>query len=224
MNQYMISASVICANPTNLEADLRLLDKAAVDYLHIDIMDGVFVPRYGMYPEQVKAIAELTDIPMDVHMMVKDPEPYIEILADSGATLYSVQVGDNPHLHRTVQRIKETGMKIGLAFNIHSNFDTLAYLLDEVDLILLMAINPGILGHSIWPGVFEKIREVKKIIDNHGKEILIQIDGGVTPESGPLMVEAGANLLVCGTGTIFRPHEAPVDVKVEEFRKLMASA
>ena len=113
MNQYMISASVICANPTNLEADLRLLDKAAVDYLHIDIMDGVFVPRYGMYPEQVKAIAELTDIPMDVHMMVKDPEPYSEILADSGATLYSVQVGDNPHLHRTVQRIKETGMQIG---------------------------------------------------------------------------------------------------------------
>jgi ribulose-phosphate 3-epimerase len=220
----MISASVICANPTNLEADLRLLDKAAVDYLHIDIMDGVFVPRYGMYPEQVKAIAELTDIPMDVHMMVKDPEPYIEILAESGAALYSVQVGGNPHLHRTVQRIKGTGMKVGLAFNIHSNFDTLAYLLDEVDLILLMAINPGILGHSIWPGVFEKIREVKKIVDNHGKEILIQIDGGVTPESAPLMVEAGANLLVCGTGTIFRPHEAPVDVKVEEFRKLMASA
>ena len=224
MNQYMNSASVICANPTNLEADLRLLDKAAVDYLHIDIMDGVFVPRYGMYPEQVKAIAELTDIPMDVHMMVKDPEPYIEILAASGATLYSVQVGDNPHLHRTVQRIKETGMKIGLAFNIHSNFDTLAYLLDEVDLILLMAINPGILGQSIWPGVYEKIREVKKIVEKHGNETLIQIDGGVTTESAPLMVEAGANLLVCGTGTIFRPHEAPVDVKVEEFRKLMASA
>lgn len=216
-----LAASIICGNPFNLEADIAALEKGNVNYIHFDVMDGVFVPRYGLFPEYLKAIRSVTTIPIEVHMMVENPEPYIQDFVDAGATMLTPHIEPLVHAHRTVMRIKNSGVKVGLALNPGTSLSCLDYVLDELDLVMLMAINPGIVGHRLIPGTMAKIVDMRKRIDTIGKDIFLEIDGGVTPESGIAMVTAGANMLVCGTGTIFQP-PATLEDRMRDFRATLA--
>lgn len=212
-----LAASIICGNPSNLDADLKALEKGGIDYIHFDVMDGVFVPRFGLFPEYLKAIRAKTDIPIEVHMMVQDPEPYIQDFVNAGANILTPHIEPLHHPHRTMMRIKQAGVQAGFALNPGTSLSVLDYLLEDLDLVMLMAINPGIVGHKLIPRTLEKIADLRKRIDATGKDILLEIDGGVTPESGIKMVQAGANMLVCGTGTIFQP-PARLEDKIAEFR------
>ena len=197
------------------------LEKGGIDSIHFDVMDGVFVPRYGLFPEYLKAIRSKTDLPIEVHMMVQDPEPYINDFVDAGATVLTPHIEPMQHVHRTVKRIKDAGVQAGLALNYGTSLSMLDYILEELDIVMLMAINPGIVGHKLIPGTMRRIADLRKRINELGKDILIEIDGGVTPESGVQMKRAGANILVCGTGTIFQP-PASLEDKIVEFRSTLS--
>ena len=213
--KFEISASLICADPLNLEKTIIEIEKSNIDYIHIDIMDGVFVPRYGLYPEILFSIKKITKIPMDVHMMVQNPEPYIEIFAKAGANIFYVHVENNNNLHRTLKLIEKSGMKVGVILNLATPLSVLDYILEDIEYIMLMGINPGIVGHKIIPQIYRKISDVKKKIE--GTNIKIMIDGGVTPETSPNMIKAGANILVCGTSSIFKPHEGTLEETTKKY-------
>ncbi len=218
MMPYQLAASLVCADMMQLGREIKLLEKARIGYIHFDVMDGVFVPRYGLHPEILQALRKITLLPVDVHLMVTDPEPYIEIFAASGATIITVHVEACAHLHRTLYKIKKTGVKAGVALNPATPLSVLDYLWDDIDLVMLMAINPGIVGHKLIPGAMQKIKDLKEKIG--GRKIIIEIDGGVTTQSAPLMIRAGAHLLVCGSSTIFRP-DANVLKKTKELHNML---
>lgn len=215
---YYLAASLICADTLDLKEQIKLLEKGGADYIHFDVMDGVFVPRYGLHPEMLEAIKSISYIPIDVHMMVANPEPYITEFARVGADIFVVHAESCQHLHRTVKMIKEAGMKPGVALNPATPLSVLDYVIDDLEWIMLMAINPGIVGHKLIPNMIAKIAELKQKIGTRQKPI-IAIDGGVTFESAPKMMAAGAKAFVCGSSTIFKPKEAPVDQKLKEFKK-----
>ena len=216
----LVAASLICSNPLNLEADINELIIGEVDYIHFDVMDGQFVPRYGLYPEILTYLKKQTDIPVDVHMMVDNPEDYIEDFKNAGATYYNFHIEATNHAHRIVKKIGNAGMLPGVALNPATPLSTLDYLISDIKMVVLMAINPGIVGHKLIPNMIDKIKELRKFADDKGnKDLLIEIDGGVTFESGKVMIEAGANVLVCGTGTIYRPHEDTISNKIAAFRE-----
>ena len=199
----LLSASLICADILNLQKEVGLLEQGRSDFLHCDVMDGVFVPRYGLHPEFLQAVHALTSVPVDVHLMVHNAEPYIPVFAEVGAEIITVHVEGNLHLERTLGLIRKCGKKVGVALNAATKLDVLDYVLDEVDWVLIMGINPGILGDRLWPFAVRKIAELRmKLADRTRPKI--QVDGGVTFESAPQMIRAGADMLVCGSATIFR--------------------
>ena len=213
--KFEITASLICGDPLNLERSVRDIIGADIDMIHFDVMDGVCVPRFGLYPEILVGVRNLTDLPVDVHMMVTNPEPYIETYAKAGATIFYVQAENNINLHRILNAIKDSGMKPGVVLNMATPLCVLDYILTDIDYLMLMAINPGIVGHTIIDTIYSKIRDVKTLIG--GRAIKIVIDGGVTSESSATMVRAGADVLVCGSSTIFRPGEAPLPELTKKF-------
>jgi ribulose-phosphate 3-epimerase len=216
--KYQLSASLICANHINFEKDIRLLEKGGIDYIHFDVMDGNFVPRYGLYPELLKSIKNISKLPIDVHMMSEEPARYVKGFAEAGAEIIAVHAESCKHLHHTLKLIKDSGVKAGVVLNYATPLNTLDYVLDYVDMVELMAINPGIVGHKIIPEIYKKISELRKRLDATGKEIIIMIDGGVNPDTAADMIKAGADILVCGTSAIFKPDIA-VNEKIKEFRE-----
>jgi len=217
--KYQLSASLICADPLDLANEVKKLE-GQIDYLHFDLMDGNFVPRYGLYPEILSAIKKVSKIPVDVHMMSEEPERYIDLLAKAGADIVCVHVEACRHLHRTIKLIKDAGLKVGVALNYATPLNILDYILDDIDLIMLMAINPGIVGHKLIPGAIRKINDLKNKLTAAGQEKIIEIDGGVSPESAAEMIKAGANILVCGTSAIFKV-DRPVNEVIKEFREII---
>jgi ribulose-phosphate 3-epimerase len=217
MKKYKLSASLICANHANLEKDIKLLKKGKIDYIHFDVMDGIFVPRYGLYPELLKGIKSISNIPIDVHMMTEEPARYINEFSEAGADIIAVHAEACKHLHYTLKLIKDSGAKSGVVLNYATPLSVLDYILDYVDMVELMAINPGIVGHKIIPEFFAKISDLKNKIEKSGKDIFIEIDGGVNLETAPKMINYGADVLVCGTSAIFKPDKS-VDKKIKEFR------
>ena len=216
----LVAASLICSNPLNLEADINELINGKADFIHFDVMDGQFVPRYGLYPEILSYHKNQTNIPVDVHMMVDNPEDYIEDFKVAGATYYNFHIEATSHAHRIVKKIEKAGMLPGIALNPATSLSTLDHLIEDIKMVVLMAINPGIVGHKLIPGMIDKIRQLRKFADSRGnKDLLIEIDGGVTFESGRVMIEAGADVLVCGTGTIYRPQEDTISNKIAAFRE-----
>jgi ribulose-phosphate 3-epimerase len=217
-----ISASLICADPLNLKKDLTQLYESCIDSIHFDVMDGNFVPRYGLYPEIIKAIRKDSNICIDVHMMTNNPEKYIQDYSELGVDYYSFHIEATNHADHLVNRIISSGMKAGIAINPSTTLSTLEYLVDKVDLIVLMAINPGVLGQKINNSIYNKIKSLKELAINKGNpDLIIQIDGGVTFETAPILIQSGANSLVCGTGTIFRPTEDIITNKVNALRKIL---
>jgi len=217
--KYFLSASLICGDPLKLEKELDELQKAQVDSLHFDVMDGHFVPRIGLYPEMLKAIKGQTDIPIDVHLMIDHPMAYAEKFIEAGADLISFHVESKDDILETINFIKKQNVKVGLVLKPNTSLETLNPFLESIDLVMLMAIQPGILGQKVIPETFERIFELAHKVKDYS--IIIEIDGGVTPETGPKMIEHGAHLLVCGTGTIYRPHEDTLENKIIEVRKII---
>lgn len=218
----LLSASLICADPLNMEADIAQLNQAKVDLIHFDVMDGSFVSRYGLYPEILTALKKKSTIPVDVHMMVNNPEDYILTFQSAGATYFNFHVEASQQISRIIKKIKDAGMKPGVALNPATPVNVLDWIMNDIDMVVVMAINPGIVGHPFIPSMLEKITAIRQLANEKGnQELLIEVDGGVTPKTAPDMITAGANVLVCGTGTIFRPQEDTIFNKTNSLRKLI---
>lgn len=219
---YYISASIVCGNMLALGDDVAALEKAGVDYIHFDVMDGNFVPRLGLHPEMLGSITSATDIPVDVHLMLQQPDAYIPAFAKAGAEIITVHAEACSQLRRTLQLIKETGVKAGVALNPATPLHVLDCIWEEMDLVIIMAIKPGILGQKLIPGTIDKIRDLK---DRAGgrENLLIEIDGGVTFENAPDLLKAGANMLVCGSATLFN-NSAPLSSNMDKLRRSIERA
>ncbi|MDF2791679.1 MAG: ribulose-phosphate 3-epimerase [Neobacillus sp.] len=194
-----IAPSILSADFAKLGEEILAVERAGADYIHVDVMDGHFVPNITIGPLIVEAIRPVTKLPLDVHLMIDNPDQYIEAFAKAGADYITVHVEACRHLHRTIHHIKSFGIKAGVVLNPATPVNTIQHILKDIDMVLLMSVNPGFGGQKFIPEVLPKIRKVKEMADSIGKEIEIEIDGGVNSETAKLCVEAGANVLVAGS-------------------------
>ncbi|WP_304163867.1 ribulose-phosphate 3-epimerase [Phenylobacterium aquaticum] len=195
----IIAPSILAADFARLGEEARAVQAAGADWLHIDVMDGHFVPNITLGPDIVKALKPHVSIPMDVHLMIAPVDPFLEAFAEAGADIISVHPESGPHLNRTLKRIRELGAKAGVVFNPSTSPSVIEWMMDEVDLILVMSINPGFGGQKFMRSQLAKITRLREMIDATGRDIPLEVDGGVTPETAPLCIAAGATALVAGT-------------------------
>ena len=194
-----IAPSILSADFTQLGQEVAAVQAAGGDYLHVDVMDGHFVPNITLGPLVVKAVRRVTSLPMDVHLMIDAPERYLADFCAAGADGLTVHVENCPHLHRTVHQIKELGCWAGVALNPATPVGALEEILPYIDLVLVMTVNPGFGGQSLIEGTLSKIRRVRAMLDELGSNAALEVDGGIDPETAPLVVQAGANVLVSGS-------------------------
>ena len=196
-----IAPSILSADFARLGDEVRALTAAGADYIHVDVMDGHFVPNLTIGPLVVKALRPHTTLPFDVHLMISPADPFLEAFAAAGADILTVHPEAGPHIHRTVQRIKALGLKAGVSLNPGTPAKMLDYLLDEVDLVLVMSVNPGFGGQSFIASQLKKIAAIRKMIDATGRTIDLEVDGGIDGVTAPQAIAAGADVLVAGTAT-----------------------
>ena len=213
------SVSVISTSPRSFFDALPTLETLGVDRIHVDVMDGDFVPRFGLYPEFVTEVRERTGLPIDVHMMVRNPENFVQVFANAGATRIVPHVEPVEHLNRLIMTILDSGLEAGLAFNPHSDVTSATYILELLSGVTLMAINPGIVGHKAIPLIEKKISDVSGLLAQRGFEGDLEVDGGVVFENVPSFSRAGANLLVIGAGTVFSQSQ-PLEKNMSVLNKL----
>ena len=199
MGNVKIAPSMLAADFANLERDVQLVNQSQADWFHMDIMDGVFVPNISFGMPVLKAMARHANKPLDVHLMIVDPDRYIQTFADLGAAVLTVHAEACTHLHRTVQAIKAAGMQAGVALNPHTPISVLEDIISDVDLICVMSVNPGFGGQQFIENTFDKVRRLRALANAKKSEVLIEIDGGVTSENAAALVQAGANVLVAGS-------------------------
>lgn len=196
-----IAPSILSADFARLGDEVRALTAAGADYIHVDVMDGHFVPNLTIGPLVVKALRPHTTLPFDVHLMISPADPFLEAFAAAGADILTVHPEAGPHIHRTVQRIKALGLKAGVSLNPATPAKALDYLLDDVDLVLVMSVNPGFGGQSFITSQLRKIAAIRKAIDATGRQIDLEVDGGIDAVTAAQAIAAGADVLVAGTAT-----------------------
>ena len=201
----LVAPSLLSANFGDLKADMEMINRSSCDWLHIDIMDGVFVPNISFGFPVLKHVARLCRKPLDVHLMIVQPEKFLNEVKALGARSMNVHFEACTHLHRVVQQIKEAGMKAGVTLNPATPVAMLADIIDEVDIVMLMSVKPGFGGQQFIPHTVEKVRELRRMIDGRGAKALIEVDGGVNRQTGKMLVDAGVDVLVAGSAVFHAP-------------------
>ena len=208
----IIAPSLLAANFLNLNAECKMLNESKADWYHLDLMDGRFVPNISYGPMLLEVFRKATTKVCDVHLMIEEPGNYAEHFKNAGADNLSVHIEACPHLHRNIQQIKSLGMKAGVAINPHTPVAALSDVLADIDLVCMMSVNPGFGGQKFIPYTLEKIKQLRKMIDERGLNVLIEIDGGVTVENASSIIAAGADVLVAGN-TVFKAADPIATIK-----------
>jgi ribulose-phosphate 3-epimerase len=195
----LISPSILSADFANLGADIRAVDAAGADMIHVDVMDGHYVPTITIGPDVVKALRPHSKLPFDVHLMITPADPLIDAFADAGSDIITVHPDAGPHLHRTLQAIRKRGLKAGVALNPATSPRVLDHVMDSVDMILVMSVNPGYGGQKFIPSQLDKISELRRMCEQQSHDIILEVDGGVNPQTSKDCIRAGATALVAGS-------------------------
>ncbi len=213
MKQKKISPSLLSADFVNLERDIKMLEKGGAHLLHIDVMDGHFVPNITIGPPVVKAIKKVATIPLDVHLMIENPGQYVDDFIKAGADYLTIHVEAAPHLHRVLQSIKASGIKAGVSLNPHTPISSIENVLDVLDMVLIMSVNPGFGGQSFIPQALDKIKALKLMLkENNAEHIEIEIDGGVKLDNIKEVADSGVDIFVSGSG-IFKAEDPPAMIQ-----------
>ncbi len=195
----LVAPSILSADFARLGEEIAAVEAAGADWLHVDVMDGRFVPNITIGPPVVKAIRKVTKLPLDVHLMIVEPEKYLDAFAEAGADTITIHVEACTHLHRALCHIRSLGKRAGVTMNPSTPEDSVRYVLEVTDQILVMSVNPGFGGQSFLESQLDKVRSIRKMIDERGLSIDLEIDGGITPETAPRAIAAGARVLVAGS-------------------------
>ena len=195
----IIAPSILAADFARLGEEVQAIEAAGADWLHVDVMDGRFVPNITIGPQVVKALRPLVSLPFDVHLMIAPADPHLQAFRDAGADIISVHPEAGPHLNRTLRRIRELGAQAGVVFNPSTPIEAVEWMLDDVDLLLVMSVNPGFGGQGFMSSQLAKVERLRTIVERSGRDIRIEVDGGVTPANAQACLDAGADALVAGT-------------------------
>jgi len=223
MRHIHIAPSILAADWSQLGCEVTALEKGGADWIHVDVMDGHFVPEISVGPQVVQALRPLTGLPIDVHLMISPVDNHIEAFAKAGANILTVHPEAGAHLHRTLQTIRSFGIKAGVALNPATPMEAVLSILPAIDLILVMSVNPGYGGQGFIPYTLEKVKLLRQIIDKHKLPIQLEIDGGINAQTAPLAIKAGVDVLVSGTA-IFEPtRDLPVYSYAADIKRLRGS-
>jgi len=211
-----IAPSILSADFARLGEEIAKVEAAGADMIHVDVMDGHFVPNFTIGPPIVKAIRKVTKLPLDVHLMMTNPEEFIPEFIEAGSNYLTVHVETCPHLHRTIQSIKEKGVKAGVTLNPATPLVSIEEILSEVDLLLIMSVNPGFGGQSFIPQALEKLKRARRMIDDYGLKVELEVDGGVKPDNMAALSKAGADIFVSGSAIFGNPD---YKITIQKMRK-----
>jgi ribulose-phosphate 3-epimerase len=214
----IIAPSILAADFANLQREVTMINESQADWIHVDVMDGVFVPNISFGIPVIKAIKKHAKKPLDVHLMIVQPERYIETFREAGADLLSVHIEASTHLHRTIQQIKTAGMKAGVAINPHTPVSLLRDVLADIDLVCIMSVNPGFGGQKFIENTYRKVAELRQLVSETKSSALIEIDGGVNQENAKPLLEAGAQVLVAGNFVFSSSDPKSVIQKLKEIQ------